>query len=135
MSPKYFKPVLMYKKQQGLGLPVALFIITIMSLIAVALSRLDESSSQSYGQNLLSSRAFYAAESGAQLRARSVLLASACECGVDQTYDFAVDGLQSCSAITSCNEFTANGGVYCTITSTGSCDNSNALRTIEVRLK
>jgi MSHA biogenesis protein MshP len=125
----------MYKKQLGLGLPVALFIITIMSLIAVAINQLGESASQSYGQNLLSSRAFYAAESGAQLRAQSVLSATPCNCGANQTYNFSVSGLNACSAITTCMQFDANTETFCTISSIGSCDNSNAQRTIEVRLK
>ncbi|MFT6114084.1 MAG: MSHA biogenesis protein MshP, partial [Oleispira sp.] len=51
-------------KQAGIGLPVAIFIITIMSLIAAAVNQIGATSSQSYTQNLLSSRAFYAAESG-----------------------------------------------------------------------
>lgn len=135
MYPNNLELKIMYKKQQGLGLPVALFIITIMSLIAVAVNRLGESASQSYSQNLLSSRAFYAAESGAQIRARSVLTAVPCSCGANQTYDFSVSGLNNCSAITTCNEFIANAETYCTVISVGRCDNTNAERTIEVRIK
>jgi MSHA biogenesis protein MshP len=126
-------------RQAGLGLPVALFIIVIMSLIAVAVSRLTDTSGQAFSQNLLSSRAFYAAESGAQLRAQSVLTASPCVCGADQTYNFTLlaplSGLNLCRAVTSCTSFVANGETYCTIESIGRCDNSNAERTIEVRIK
>lgn len=126
----------MYLKQKGLGLPVAIFVITIMSIIAVAINRINEASSQSYSQNVLSSRAFYAAESGAQLKAHSVLAATPCDCGsTDVVYDYAVEGLSQCSAETSCTSFIANGETYCTVKSIGSCDNSNAQRTIEVRLK
>ncbi len=122
-------------KQSGLSLPVALFIITIMSIIAVAVNRMNEASSQSYSQNILSSRAFYAAESGAQLRAHAVLSTTPCNCGVDVDFAFSVVGLNSCSANTSCDQFIGNGDTFCTITSIGSCDNTNAQRTIEVRLK
>ena len=122
-------------KQQGLGLPVALFVITIMSLIAVAVNRLGEVSSQSYTQNLLSSRAFYAAESGAQLRAQRVLSVAPCTCDTDLTYSFTVKGLNSCNAETTCTQFDANSQTYCTIESIGRCDNSAAQRTIEVRVK
>ena len=104
-------------KQSGLGLPVAIFIITIMSIIAVA------------------TRSFYAAESGAQLRAEVVLRTLPCSCGANATYNFSVPGLNACRAVTSCDEFVANGDTFCTITSIGSCDNINAQRTIEVRLK
>lgn len=122
-------------KQSGLSLPVALFIITIMSIIAVAVNRMNEASSQSYSQNILSSRSFYAAESGAQLRAHTVLSTTPCSCGADVDFAFSVVGLNSCNASTSCDQFSANGDTFCTITSIGSCDNSNAQRTIEVRLK
>lgn len=126
-----------FSKQQGLGLPVALFIITIMSLIAVAVNRLGEVSSQSYTQNILSVRAFYAAESGAQLRAQAVLSADPCACGATEsiTYDFTVAGLNQCSAITSCTSFIANSETFCTLVSIGRCDSTNAERTVEVRLK
>lgn len=122
-------------KQSGLGLPVAIFIITIMSIIAVAINRINEASSQSYSQNVLSTRSFYAAESGAQLRAEVVLRTLPCSCGVNATYNFSVSGLNACRAVTSCDEFVANGDTFCTVTSIGSCDNINAQRTIEVRLK
>ena len=122
-------------KQGGLGLPVALFIIVIMSLIAVAVSRLTDAGGQAFTQNLLSSRAFYAAESGAQLRTKSVLTGPPCVCDADLTYSFTVPGLNLCSAQTSCTSFVANGETYCTIESIGRCDNSSAERTVEVRIK
>lgn len=122
-------------KQSGLGLPVAIFIITIMSIIALAVNRLNEAGGQSYSQNLLSTRSFYAAESGAQLRAQTVLSAEPCSCGSNTIYDFTVAGLNSCSAVTTCDEIIANGETFCTITSIGRCDNTNAQRTIEVRVK
>jgi MSHA biogenesis protein MshP len=125
----------MYLKQKGLGLPVAIFVITIMSIIAVAINRINEASSQSYSQNVLSSRAFYAAESGAQLRSQAVLSSLPCSCGSNVDYDFTVIGLNGCRAVTACDAFIANGETYCTVKSIGSCDNSNAQRTIEVRLK
>lgn len=127
-------------KQQGLGLPVAIFVITIMSIVAVAINRINESGSQSYGQNVLSTRAFYAAESGAQLRSQSVLPALPelpCACGgsAGVVYEFDVAGLNQCRATTTCTSFIANGETYCTIQSIGQCDNANAERTVEVRLK
>jgi MSHA biogenesis protein MshP len=131
------KSISSYSKQQGLGLPMALFIITIMSLIAAAVNRLGEVGSQSYTQNLLSVRAFYAAESGAQLRAQAVLSANPCTCGAAETvtYYFTAEGLNQCSATTSCTRFVANSETFCTLVSIGRCDNANAERTVEVRLK
>lgn len=122
-------------QQAGLGLPVALFIITIMGLIALAVNRLNESTAQSFSQNILSARAFYAAESGAQLRAQSVLAGPPCLCGSDVNYQFSVAGLVSCQANTVCTSFEANDQTYCTIVSTGMCDGDQAMRSIEVRVK
>ena len=124
-------------KQSGLGLPVALFIIIIMSLIAVAVNQLNLSSNQSYSQNVLSARAFYAAESGAQIRSQGVLSTLPCTCGTnaDITYDFTVSGLNQCQADTNCTSFEADGNTYCTIVSIGSCADKSAERAIEVRLK
>lgn len=126
-----------YNKQAGLGLPVALFIIIIMSLIAIAVNQLTASSNQAYSQNVLSARAFYAAESGAQLRSYNVLSANPCSCGGAEnvTYNFTVSGLNQCQASTNCTSFVANGETFCTIVSVGSCSNGVAERTIEVRLK
>tara|TARA_B110001454_G_scaffold29420_1_gene28759 strand:- start:21790 stop:22212 length:423 start_codon:yes stop_codon:yes gene_type:complete len=134
---KYTPAPMIFSKQKGLGLPVALFIIIIMSIIAVAVNRINESSSQSYGQNILSLRAFYAAESGAQLRAKDALSVLPCTCGSspDLVYDFSVKGLNQCRAATNCTSFSVNGNTYCTIKSIGRCDNANAERTVEVRLK
>ncbi|MBL4796883.1 MAG: hypothetical protein JKY50_05690 [Oleispira sp.] len=106
-----------------------------MSIIAVAVNRMNEASSQSYSQNILSTRSFYAAESGVQLRAQTVLSTKPCNCGANIDFSFTVVGLNSCNASTSCEQFIANSDTFCTITSIGSCDNSNAQRTIEVRLK
>ncbi|PIE44080.1 MAG: hypothetical protein CSA50_02110 [Gammaproteobacteria bacterium] len=48
----------------GLGLPVALFVITVMAFIALAINKLGSTGAKSVSVNLLSARAFYAAESG-----------------------------------------------------------------------
>ena len=128
-----------FNKQRGLGLPVALFIIVVMALIAVAVNNLNQNSSQSFAQNVLSTRAFYAAESGAQLRLNSVVSASPCTCGASSTENYVFDGdilgLAGCQASTACSAFTAAGETYCTIVSTGTCNGTNASRQIEVRVK
>lgn len=128
-----------FAQQKGLGLPVALFIIVVMALIAVAVNNLNQSSSQSFAQNVLSTRAFYAAESGAQLRLNAVIAASPCSCGVSSgvnyTFNANILGLSGCVASTQCSAFTAATDTYCTIVSTGTCNGTNASRQIEVRAK
>jgi len=58
-----------YTRQKGLGLPSALFLIVVMILIVTAINQLNEISAAAYGREWLSIRAFYAAESGAQISA------------------------------------------------------------------
>lgn len=125
------------KKQTGLGLPLAIFVITIMSLVAVAVNRLNESSGQNYVQNVLSTRAFYAAESGMQLRLQQVLTIPSCSCGAQANvdYSFTQAGLSGCTAYSSCSSFIVDGTNYCTVTSRATCDGTNAERTVEVRVK
>lgn len=53
-------------KQFGLGLPAAIFVIVVLSLIVLALANMEERSAESLGQDVQSIRAFLAAESGAQ---------------------------------------------------------------------
>lgn len=132
-----FKFISLPSKQAGIGLPATIFIITIMSLIAVAVNRLNDVSAMSFSQNVLSARAFYAAESGAQLRASTVLTGPPCSCGANPSvqFSFNVPGLSLCQADTVCNSFDANGETYCTVVSTGQCDGGNSQRSIEVRLK
>lgn len=125
------------KRQQGLGLPIAIFIIVIMSLIAVAVNKISESSAESYAQAVLTSRVFYAAESGIQLKLVSVLSTPTCTCGTTpETFSFTTMGLSGCSAVVSCELLPIAGGpTYCTLTSAGTCVGSNAQRVVEVRVK
>jgi len=53
-------------RQQGAGLPIAIFIITVLALIVTSMAQQQESSGAAISQQILSQRAFYAAESGAQ---------------------------------------------------------------------
>ena len=51
--------------QSGIGLPAAIFIITTMALIAVAINLLVRENAETFVEEINLSRAFYAAESGA----------------------------------------------------------------------
>lgn len=125
------------KNMAGFSLPVAIFIVVILSMIAVAMSRLSETGSQSYIAALLSNRAFYAAESGMQLSVVEVLNTPVCSCsGVSNIAFTNVKGLSGCTATITCNDtLVVNGDTYCTVTSQGACDGSNSQRTVEVRVK
>lgn len=127
------------RKQAGVSLAMLLFVIIIVSLLAAAIIRLTTESSVSTAQQVVSTRAFFAAESGAQLQAMALFPisggAGAC---ANQTYNFTVAGVNACSATTTCNTITVNGEDYFQVTSAGQCNIGQPLqatRTIEVRLK
>ncbi|MES2824425.1 MAG: MSHA biogenesis protein MshP [Pseudomonadota bacterium] len=97
-------------KQQGFLLPLALFILVVMSLFALVLSRNTIQTSNASVLEMISVQAFYAAESGGQ-RGMQVLFFpnGSSRQGVDtrcnamnNTYAFTVTGLNNCSAVVTC---------------------------------
>lgn len=54
-------------RQRGLGLVAAIFVVTIMALIAVGLTRLTVTAQQAYGLEIQNLRAFLAAQAGLEL--------------------------------------------------------------------
>jgi len=60
-------------RQRGFGLPLAVFIITVLALIGAAMVALTRTGQESVASEIQSIRAFYAAESGAQLALVAVL--------------------------------------------------------------
>jgi len=129
----------MPNKQQGISLAFLLFAIIIVSLLAAALMRINNQSNISVAQQVISTRAFFAAESGAHLQALAVFPVSG-GIGIctNQTYNMTTEGLNGCRATTSCNNITINTIDYYQITSQGQCNIGQPLqatRTIEIRLK
>ena len=61
MCPDY----LSIRRQRGIGLPAAIFIIVLMAGIAVAINQLLSQNAQTFEEEINLTRAFYAAESGA----------------------------------------------------------------------
>lgn len=131
-----------WNQQRGAGLPIAIFIITALSLIVASMSQQQESAGVAVGQQILSQRAFYAAESGAQAAVTEALYGGGCG-AVPGSLSFNQAGLKGCSASLSCSPVQADieGGpalenVY-TLVSTGQCGTGNeqATRQIEVRVR
>ena len=117
------------KKQTGAGLPIALFIITVLSLIVVGMSQLQESSGNAISLQIQSQRAFFAAESGAQIAVTELLAGESCPTVM---IDFSREGLSACTADVSCS-----GSGIVEIESKGTCGGGQeaASRTVEVRLR
>ncbi|MCH8499966.1 MAG: hypothetical protein LAT63_15935 [Marinobacter sp.] len=131
--------------QRGAGLPVALFVITVLALIVAGMAQLQVSTAESVTLQLQSQRAFLAAESGAQLGVRAVLAAENCgavPANVPGSGTFAPPGLSGCRAALVCDQVTLEPepGVfqrYYLIASTGQCGTGAGLvaRTVEVRVQ
>jgi len=79
MYPKSFK-----QNQQGFLLPLAVFIVVVMGLFALVLSRNTIQTNTSVTQEAVSTQAFYAADSGAQFGMQNLFFPDA---GVRQQID------------------------------------------------
>lgn len=121
---------------QGMGLPMALFILLILSMVGLAVQRITSTTAQQYSQTVSAARAYLAAYSGAQLVLPDALSASPCQCTLArQKIEFGVSGLSGCQVTVGCSRFVVDTDTYCTLTSQSLCDGSNASRTLEVRVK
>lgn len=123
-------------RQRGIGLPATIFIITVLALIVVALSDLAQDSNIGFSQNFQSQRAFYAAESGAQVALNRVFVGgAACNTSLSDI-SFGTDaGLENCTAVLSCSQESVAGTDYYTISSEAVCGSGmdRASRSVEVR--
>lgn len=135
-------PDRMPQRQHGAGLPVALFVITVLALIVFGMAQVQESSGLAVGQQVLSQRAFYAAESGAQVAVAQALDGGSCG-SVASPISFSQAGLAACSAAITCSSVQADidgdatlERVF-TLVSTGQCGSGTeqATRTVEVRVR
>lgn len=129
----------MYPKQRGIGLPATIFLIVILALIVVAMSDLTEDANTGFAQDFQSTRAFYAAESGAQVALNRVFVGGE-DCDNTLGYlDFDADGdnpgLNNCVAQLVCQMDTVSGTEYMTFTSTATCGAGldQATRAVQVR--
>ena len=132
-----------YRQQQrGFGLPMALFVITVLAVIVTAMGSMQTTSGQSSVLHIQGERAFYAAESGTEA-ALNVLLppdgspGRACATSPFFTATFTAPGLRGCSVSVSCVQMTVDGEDLYTLISQGSCGTGldQASRTLEVRAR
>lgn len=126
-------------KQRGIGLPATIFIVVILSLIVLAMSDLTEQSGLGFGQDYHAMKAFYAAESGAQIALNRVFVGGAACSNPMTAIDFdsggSNPGLNNCTATMACSSVLVDGITYYTFLSTGSCGAGfeTAQRSIQVR--
>ena len=124
------------KKQSGFSLPVAIFILILMALIAAAVVSIYSKSLDGVSQEVLSTRAFYAAESGAQhvLGQLFPLAGGAANCQANSSLSFSANGLNNCQAAMSCNSTTIGSQVFYNIQSTGDCSTGSTRAVREVQI-
>lgn len=103
-------------------MPLAIFIIVVMGIFALVISRNTVQTSISTALEVVSTQAFYAAESGAQRGMKTLFFPDAssrqqvdARCvGMNVTHTFNVDGLKNCSAVVTCScKFGDNNGTSC----------------------
>jgi MSHA biogenesis protein MshP len=126
--------------QRGIGIPAALFVITLFSILAVAINLLQQQNSEIYAEQVSLTRAFYAAESGAGFAMNTIFppeefpqYNSTAECAAGpREYTFTIAGLNECTATVTCSvDATVASVEYYTIVSEGSC--GGVTRTVQVR--
>lgn len=127
--------------QKGIGLPATIFIITVLAFIVVGLSDLSRNSSLGFSQSFLSQRAFYAAESGAQVALNRIFVGGAACNNSLAAINFNGGGtnpeLDLCTAQLSCAQVVVSGVSYYTIDSDATCGTGfeQAQRSVQVRAR
>lgn len=134
------------KTQSGFLLPLALFVIVGIAALGLSISRLTAQSGTDATQASISTAAFYAAESGAQVAMSRLFYSTTslpsrtiqdANClGINgSTINFPNTGLNGCTALLSCSVSTDSGNTlsFYSMTSVGSCGSSpmNATRTLQ----
>ncbi|MDO9317482.1 MAG: hypothetical protein Q7V56_04700 [Gammaproteobacteria bacterium] len=127
-------------RQRGIGIPAALFVITLLALLAAAINLLVGQNAEVFEEEISLTRAYYAAESGAGFAINSLFppeefpaYGGNAECAAGpRLYEFTVAGMSVCTASVTCStDATVSGVDYYTIRSTGTCDDVS--RTVQVR--
>jgi MSHA biogenesis protein MshP len=126
--------MLLAKRQSGASLVIATFVLVVLGLLAAVMINLLSAGSESVAREVLSTRALFTAESGAQAKLNQIFVGG----GNCTTTDPAITGIAGCSAsIVACSSVLVNGVNYYTISSEGRCGpaSEQAVRIIEVQAK
>lgn len=114
------KTQLGYIKQRGLGLISALFVITVLALLAAGMASLMTSAAKLHSQQVITIRANSAASSALQIYQST--LANQQQCTTDTvTYQFNTPGLYECKARVKCTNLAFKNTHYLTLEATANC--------------
>jgi len=114
-------------KQRGSAIVIAIFVIVVMALLAAGLVKILSSSAESVAYEVIGTRAYAAAQTGAQWQLLEVFphntnTATACKSNIAEPDLSSVEGLEFCQAKVSCDDSgTFEGTTYYVITSVGQC--------------
>ena len=119
-------------RQAGVGLPVAIFVITVIAAFVVNMGYLVQDNASGRGEQIQTARAQLIAESGANLALSQLFPPSAapsytgynCSSVSSPTGLDNDPGMAGCSVALSCTSSGSSPNVIYTITSVGTCDNS-----------
>jgi MSHA biogenesis protein MshP len=130
------------RMQRGLSLATALFVITVMAVLAAMIFQLVRNNAQTTQEEILLVRSFYAAETGIQFGLNRIfppdgLGGDTCPFTpsptTTMTYNLKEDGVNECKAEVTCTNVTADGTNYVTVRSKGTC--GDVSRTLQVRAR
>lgn len=109
-----------HKSQQGLGLISAIFVITVLALLAAGMAGITASAAKQHSQQILSIRAQSAAQSGIAIQ--QVYLSKKNSCP-KETFDYTYNtqGLFDCKARVSCSVVKHQNQQFITLSSRGTC--------------
>ena len=110
------------RRQNGLGLISAIFLIIVVSVLTLAIVRSVRTSAEAFAVDVVSQRAFLAAESGAQLGLNRLFAPVGAGACANQVWLLDDVGLPYCQATVACRTETVAGNDYYTLSSDGRCD-------------
>lgn len=114
-------------KQKGIGLMGAVFFMVVVALLSAAITSSVTNGADAFALEIISQRAFFAAETGAQLGVQAAYPAQGTgSCG-NNNWDLNVIDLPQCSATVSCRSSIVGGVAYHTIESTGRCSDGGEI--------
>lgn len=109
-----------YKSQRGLGLVSAIFVITVLALIAAGIAGITANSARQHSQQILTIRAQSAAQSGLEIHSAHLQAKYPCSSAA-VAYTFATQGLFDCRAKVSCSVVSLQAKHFITLESLGTC--------------
>ena len=125
-----------FKRHKGFSLPMAIFILVIMALLAAAAVSILGKGQAGISQEIMSTRAFYAAESGAQsvLNQLFPLNGAAANCSAGSSVNFNSTGLNSCNANMTCTATTIGSETFYIVNSTGTCSTGSITTVRDIQI-